>query len=64
MGVATSVCEPWSVVFDSVLPLGLAKQGINVVVHYLSSEQEAKQVVTEAKTFGVRADCIKADLCN
>ena len=31
MGVATSVCEPWSVVFDSVLLLGLAKQGTCVV---------------------------------
>ena len=44
------------------MALGLAAQGKNIVVHYMNSKKEAEQVVLEAKSYGVRAECIKADL--
>ncbi|PQM60612.1 MAG: short chain dehydrogenase [Rhodobacteraceae bacterium] len=44
------------------IALGLAAQGNNIVVHYLNSKKAAEQVACEAKLFGVRAECIKADL--
>ncbi|MDG2475283.1 MAG: SDR family oxidoreductase [Paracoccaceae bacterium] len=44
------------------MALGLAAQGVDVVVHYMNSRKEAEQVVHEANSFGVRAECIKADL--
>ena len=44
------------------MALGLAAQGKNIVVHYMNSKKEAEQVVIEAKSYGVRAECIKADL--
>ncbi len=46
------------------LALGLASQGINVVVHYMSSQKEAELVVNEARSFGVRAEGLKANLLN
>ena len=44
------------------MALGLAAEGNNIVVHYMSSKTEAEQVVDEAKLFGVRAECVEADL--
>ena len=46
------------------IALGLARQGINVVVHYMRSQREAEQVVQTAQSFGVRAESVKADLLN
>ena len=31
LGAVTPVCEPWSVAFGSVVPLGLPKQGTCIV---------------------------------
>ena len=44
------------------IALGLASQGTNIVVHYMNSQKAAQDVVDQAKLFGVRAECIKADL--
>ena len=46
------------------MALGLAEQGINIVIHFMSSEKEAKQVADRARKFGVRAEVIKANLLN
>lgn len=46
------------------LALGLAANGVNVVVHYMNSQKEAEQVALKAKSFGVRAECVRADLLN
>ena len=46
------------------MALSLAAQGINIVVHYMSSHEEAQDVVQVAKTYGVRASALKADLLN
>lgn len=46
------------------IALGLAALGNNIVVHYMSSKVQAEQVVREAKSFGVQAESIKADLLN
>src|ERR1700730_5137443 len=42
--------------------LGLAGQGADVVVHYRSSEQEARQVVAEIEKLGRRSIALPADL--
>ena len=44
------------------MALGLASQGIDIVVHYKNSKKEAEKVVHEANLFGVRAKCIRANL--
>ena len=46
------------------MALGLAAQGINIAVHYMNSKKAAEQVVYEARSFGVKAECIQADLIN
>jgi NAD(P)-dependent dehydrogenase (short-subunit alcohol dehydrogenase family) len=46
------------------MALGLAAQGINIVVHYMSSQEDAERVVEAAKTYGVRAVSLKANLLN
>ena len=46
------------------MALGLAQQGVNIVVHYLSSHEAAKEVVDAAKAYGVRAESLKANLLN
>jgi pteridine reductase len=42
--------------------LGLAAQGADVVVHYWSSEQEARGVVSEIEKLGRRSIALQADL--
>jgi pteridine reductase len=42
--------------------LGLARQGADVVVHYRSSEQEARGVVAEIEKLGRRSIALQADL--
>ena len=44
------------------MALGLAEKGINIVVHYMNSEKEAREVVEVARTYGVRAASVKANL--
>ena len=46
------------------IALGLAALGNNIVVHYMSSKEQAEQVVREARLYGVQAESIKADLLN
>lgn len=41
--------------------LRLAKEGVNVVVHYCSSESEAKRLTGELKKMGVESRAIQAD---
>lgn len=42
--------------------LALAGQGVNVVVHYRSSSEDADDVVSKAQDMGVKAWKVKADL--
>ncbi len=42
--------------------LGLAEKGASVVVHYHSSEQEAREVVAEIEKLGRRSIALQADL--
>jgi NAD(P)-dependent dehydrogenase (short-subunit alcohol dehydrogenase family) len=44
------------------IALGLAREGVNVVVHYRSSAAEAEELVEELKHTGVRAWSLQADL--
>ena len=44
--------------------IALAKEGVNIVINYNSSEDEAKTVIEEAKKYGVNAIAIKANLGN
>lgn len=44
------------------LALNLAKEGANIVIHYKSSEKEAKKLKEDIKNFGVDAISIKANL--
>jgi NAD(P)-dependent dehydrogenase (short-subunit alcohol dehydrogenase family) len=44
------------------IALELARHGSNVIVHYGSSEQDAKQTVSEIRDFGVDATSYSADL--
>ncbi len=44
------------------LTLALARQGVNVVVHFNRSEQEASEVCDEVRTMGVSAWSLQADL--
>ena len=46
------------------IALGLAAQGVNIVVHYMSSQKNAEEVVETAKHYGVRAQSLKANLLN
>ncbi|MBN1412571.1 MAG: SDR family oxidoreductase [Spirochaetales bacterium] len=41
---------------------GLVNKGVNVIVHYNESAKEAEQLVAEAKSAGVKAWAVKADL--
>ncbi len=45
-----------------VIALNLAKEGANVIIHYNSSEEEALKVKEEAKSYGVKAFTVKANL--
>jgi 3-oxoacyl-[acyl-carrier protein] reductase len=42
--------------------LALAKDGLNVAVHYRNSQEEALQTMAEAQVLGVRAIAIQADV--
>ncbi|EEP60966.1 SDR family NAD(P)-dependent oxidoreductase [Sulfurihydrogenibium yellowstonense] len=42
--------------------LGLAEHGCNVLIHYNSSKEEAEKVLQQAKSFGIKAEIIRADL--
>lgn len=44
------------------LAINLSKDGVNVVIHYNSSEQEASKLKKELESFGVKAYTVKADL--
>ncbi len=44
------------------IALRLAKEGINLVVNYTSSEKEAAEVAKEAEALGVQALLVKADV--
>ena len=46
------------------MALSLAKQGVNIAVHYMDSKTEAEEVVTLAREFGVKACALRADLLN
>ena len=46
------------------ISIGLAKEGCNVIVHYNTSEKEAKEVEEIIKSYGVKAYTLKADLLN
>ena len=40
----------------------LAEQGCNVIINYVSSEQEAHEVKTSIETLGVKAIAVQADM--
>ena len=44
------------------IALRLAKEGINIVINYSSSEDEAAELAQEAETFGVETLLLKADI--
>jgi pteridine reductase len=44
------------------IALGLAGYGASIVVHYRSSEAEARQTVADIRALGVRAESFRADL--
>ncbi len=44
------------------IALSLAARGMDVVVHYHSSEDEAREVIAEARAQGVAAEAVAADL--
>ncbi|MCX7737966.1 MAG: SDR family NAD(P)-dependent oxidoreductase [Hydrogenothermaceae bacterium] len=44
------------------LAINLSKDGVNVVIHYNSSKQEASRLKKELESFGVKAYTFKADL--
>jgi len=44
------------------IALGLARQGMHVVVHYGSSEAAARETVAEIKSLGARSLAVQADL--
>ncbi len=46
------------------MALNLANQGVDLVVHYMNSKIEAQEVVELARSAGVMAYAIKADLLN
>lgn len=46
------------------MALALAKNGINVVVHYSQSENEVRQTVADIRALGVKSIAIRADLLN
>lgn len=41
---------------------GLAKEGVNVIIHYSRSESEAKKLESELRAVGVESWTVKADL--
>lgn len=46
------------------IALALAQLGINIVIHYNKSENEARQFAAELKKTGVKSWLIQADLCH
>ena len=44
------------------LALSLARMGLDVIIHYNTSELEAKKVAEQARKFGVEAHILKANL--
>ena len=44
------------------MAVALAEDGLNVVVHYVGSREEAEETADAARAFGVRAETVKADL--
>ena len=44
------------------IALGLAREGVNLVINYSSSKKGAEETKTEAEKFGVKAVAIKADI--
>ncbi len=44
--------------------LALAQHGVNVAVHYGASRTEAESLAREARSLGVSAECLQADLSN
>lgn len=44
------------------LALALAREGVDVAIHYNTSRHAAEQVADDARRFGVRADIAQADL--
>jgi glucose 1-dehydrogenase len=41
--------------------LALAKEGVNLIIHYNNSEQPAQETAQEARSFGVKAITLKSD---
>ena len=46
------------------IAIALAKEGANIVVNYIGSEESADKVVEEIKKIGVEAIALKADISN
>lgn len=44
------------------IALSLAKQGVNIIVHYKKSEKETTALLASLREFGVKANSIQADL--
>jgi len=44
------------------IALGLARRGVDVVVHYASSQEEAERTADELRSSGVRSETMQADL--
>lgn len=44
------------------IALGLAERGMSILVHYRSSETEARQTLADIRALGVRAEAFRADL--
>ena len=44
------------------ISMGLAKEGVKVVVNYYNSEDKAKQTIEEIQSFGGEAIAVKADV--
>ncbi|MCY4005999.1 MAG: SDR family oxidoreductase [Rhodobacteraceae bacterium] len=43
------------------IAIALARRGLNIVIQYCHAEDDAKQTVAELRTYGVRADALRAD---
>lgn len=48
--------------FGRVIALTMAREGANVAVHYVKSEDKARKVVEEIKMLGVESFAVKADI--
>jgi NAD(P)-dependent dehydrogenase (short-subunit alcohol dehydrogenase family) len=44
------------------MALAAASKGANIAIHYLSSEEAARETAAEARTYGVEAVVVKADI--